>query len=371
MAHVRLSVGIFIVFSILIVGYWQVSVLHKRTRKLAQPRPEWARTIKPFYKDSAENDSALPVLPRNQLATAVPKPAQPDEKLEAGPGTGDCRSAHPLLVCERDKFYGFRTAETIQMRAATDRDFLKNKILRDLGKHPSCALVGSSGNILRYEFGEEIDEHDLVIRTNPPPTTVLRKYEKYVGSRSGDVLVFGPSAAVGLCSKFNRNQSYLLATIPGPLTLQRKANIDFIRDCWKSYGQKVYLINGEFSMKAGELCNYVRKECKTTYKRKDVTGGLTALLFTMHICRNVDIYGYGINEAELFEFHKNITVKKFYSMPTRHDWTSEARLLDYLTSNSDAPKKFMLPGYDHSPKVRRRGASYDVPGATRCLPKNI
>ncbi|CAN6476449.1 unnamed protein product [Victoria cruziana] len=43
----------------------------------------------------------------------------------------------------------------------------------------TCAVVGNSGDLLKTEFGQEIDAHDAVIRDNEAP--VNEKYAKYVG----------------------------------------------------------------------------------------------------------------------------------------------------------------------------------------------
>ena len=349
-----------VIVLLVLIGAFEAALLIVFGRATTRAKPLWSSTIK-IVSSSSDQPTTIAA---EDTTKASPRLVQ---GKGAVPGPGDCHNPHPLLACSSDKF---GSAETLQMRAATDDDFLKNRILRERGKHNSCALVGSSGNILKYEFGKEIDEHDLVIRINPP-ATVAHEYDKYIGSRFGDVIIYGSSGAMGPCPKLNQSQNYVLATTPGPMSLRRKANVDFIRDCWKTYSKKIYLLSGELSIKARELCNYVRKECLTTYKGRYVTAGLTTLLFTMHICRNVDIYGYGLNEAKQFEYHRNKTMKTFYSQKTAHDWMSESRLLDYLTSNSDAPKKFVLEGYDYPTRVRRRGASYDVPDATRCLPTKI
>ena len=44
----------------------------------------------------------------------------------------------------------------------------------------SCALVGSGGILLKSNYGELIDQHDLVIRAGIP---FIKGYEKHVGSK--------------------------------------------------------------------------------------------------------------------------------------------------------------------------------------------
>ncbi|KAK9814164.1 hypothetical protein WJX72_001483 [[Myrmecia] bisecta] len=45
----------------------------------------------------------------------------------------------------------------------------------------TCAIVGNSGILLKYEFGAEIDAHDMVMRFNVGPT---KGFEEHVGSRT-------------------------------------------------------------------------------------------------------------------------------------------------------------------------------------------
>jgi len=54
-------------------------------------------------------------------------------------------------------------------------------VLLEHYKGKSCAVVGSSGAILDHEYGEIIDQHDVVMRCNQAPTA---GFEKSVGSRT-------------------------------------------------------------------------------------------------------------------------------------------------------------------------------------------
>eukprot|EP00854_Cymbomonas_tetramitiformis_P021837 gene21837-26280_t len=45
----------------------------------------------------------------------------------------------------------------------------------------SCAIVGSSGILMNYEHGRQIDEHDMVFRFNSAPT---KGYERHVGRKT-------------------------------------------------------------------------------------------------------------------------------------------------------------------------------------------
>jgi hypothetical protein len=48
-------------------------------------------------------------------------------------------------------------------------------------KSSSCAVVGSAGKLLNQRYGELIDSHDIIIRSNQAPSI---GYESHVGSRT-------------------------------------------------------------------------------------------------------------------------------------------------------------------------------------------
>ena len=64
-------------------------------------------------------------------------------------------------------------------------------------KDKRIAIVGSSGILLNTEFGDEIDDHDLVVRFNVARTV---GYEKHVGSKT-DIRVMNGHSWAGVTNK--------------------------------------------------------------------------------------------------------------------------------------------------------------------------
>ncbi|KAI8541258.1 hypothetical protein RHMOL_Rhmol08G0047600 [Rhododendron molle] len=79
----------------------------------------------------------------------------------------------------------------------------------------TCAVVGNSGDLLKTEFGEEIDGHDAVIRDNEAP--VNEKYAKYVGVKRHFRLVVR-GAARNMVTILNGSGKFI-HSIPNPVYL--------------------------------------------------------------------------------------------------------------------------------------------------------
>ena len=303
-----------------------------------------------------------PCAPRFSLKQQRPFLALPEP--ESLWELGGCDSAQPLFQCQhmfkKDKNGVF------EARIANRSDFRKGSLLNY--RHNRCAVVGSSGNVLHYDFGKEIDEHDIVMRINPPLSHFQNSslFGKHVGRRHGDVMIFGNSALENGCPQLNKDQRYVLAMNKGPHSLRTN---QFFVDCWKKYNLKTLTLNGVFREKADRLANFIRKQCPSKAKRHAITAGLSTIVFSLHLCYNVDLYGFGLNEANRFEYHRDITTEqKLLAGSTAHDWTTETRLLKYLTSSHDAVSKLMLDGFD-PPNIRNCGSSFDLPGGKVCVVK--
>ncbi|KAL9668593.1 hypothetical protein QQ045_006130 [Rhodiola kirilowii] len=129
-----------------------------------------------------------------------------------------------------------------------------------------CAVVGNSGDLLKTEFGEEIDSHDAVIRDNEAP--VNEKYAKYVGLKRDFRLVVRGVA---------RN---MVAVVNGSadevLIIKSVTHRDF-NAMIKTIPNPVYLFQGIV----------LRRGAKGT--------GMKSIELALSMCDIVDIYGFTVD----------------------------------------------------------------------------
>uniref|UniRef100_A0A0D3DYD9 Sialyltransferase-like protein n=1 Tax=Brassica oleracea var. oleracea TaxID=109376 RepID=A0A0D3DYD9_BRAOL len=129
-----------------------------------------------------------------------------------------------------------------------------------------CAVVGNSGDLLKTEFGEEIDSHDAVFRDNEAP--VNEKYAKYVGVKRDFRLVVR-GAARNMVKILNGSDN---ETIPNP----------------------VYLFQGIV----------LRRGAKGT--------GMKSIELALSMCDIVDIYGFTVDPG-----YTEWQVTRYFSTPRK------------------------------------------------------
>ncbi|XP_065327145.1 CMP-N-acetylneuraminate-beta-galactosamide-alpha-2,3-sialyltransferase 1-like [Pelmatolapia mariae] len=166
----------------------------------------------------------------------------------------------------------------------------------------TCAVVGNSGNLRRSHYGPLIDLHEVVIRMN---TGITRGFEKDVGNKTTHRVMY-PESAVDLDDnthfvlfpfKIQDFEWLIKASTTGftgrsymPVQSKIKANKDL-----------VMVVNPAFM-------KYVH-EVWLGYRGLYPSTGFMALILALHICDEVDVFGYGAdsngNWSHYWEILKN------------------------------------------------------------------
>ncbi|MBN3298115.1 SIA4B sialyltransferase, partial [Amia calva] len=149
-----------------------------------------------------------------------------------------------------------------------------------------CAVVGNSANLQASQYGQLIDSHDFVIRMN---TAETRGYERDVGGKTTHHFMY-PESAVDLKAGVH------LVLLPfKPLDLQWLASALSTGNIKRTYMRvkdriwadkdKVFVLNPAFF-------KYVHINW-TQYHGRYPSTGMLAIIFALHTCDQVSVFGYG------------------------------------------------------------------------------
>ena len=184
-------------------------------------------------------------------------------------------------------------------------------------KNKSVAVVGSSGNLLNKEAGEEIDSHDIVIRFNQAR---VEGYEKYVGSRT-DIRILNTHTFLGKTGndRFPKNDPQFTTKLDGELLIvNRPVPYESIKQ--RSPNCEVQFISDQF-------WNHCRAVLEN---RKDPSIGFLGVFLASHTSTEVDVYGFDQN---------NSTDKKHYwedvrAMGKHHDFSLEKAVFKQMINQN-------------------------------------
>ncbi|XP_029006267.1 ST3 beta-galactoside alpha-2,3-sialyltransferase 8 [Betta splendens] len=152
-----------------------------------------------------------------------------------------------------------------------------------------CAVVGNSGNLLNSGHGQLIDSHDFVIRMNKAMTV---GFEKDVGKNTTHHFLYPESAVdvkhgvslVLLPFKLKDLEWLTSALSTGHIKrtyMPVKIRVEADKD-------KVLVVNPVFF-------KYVH-EYWTEHHGRYPSTGMLALVFALHLCDQVSVFGYGADE---------------------------------------------------------------------------
>ncbi|KAK7124318.1 hypothetical protein R3I94_018628 [Phoxinus phoxinus] len=168
----------------------------------------------------------------------------------------------------------------------------------------TCAVVGNSGNLLRSNYGQQIDSHDFVIRINKGPT---EDYEKDVGNKTTHRILY-PESAVDL-----DDNTHLVLLPFKVLDMQWLISVFTTKNITQTYTEvpstikankdKVMILHPEF-------IRYVHDNWAEGHGRYPSTGFLT-LIFALHICDKVNVFGFGATSDRNWHHYFDETLTLF------------------------------------------------------------
>ncbi|XP_078688468.1 CMP-N-acetylneuraminate-beta-galactosamide-alpha-2,3-sialyltransferase 2-like [Branchiostoma floridae x Branchiostoma belcheri] len=187
-----------------------------------------------------------------------------------------------------------------------------------------CAVVGNSGNLRQSNYGEEIDAYDLIFRINEAPT---KGWEKDVGHRTTHHFMY-PESAVSLPD----DVSFVLVNFkPLDLKWMRTALTDgSITWTWQAVKGTIQTNKSKILVYNPAFLKYVHDKWTEHHGRWPSTGSLV-VLFAVHICDEVDVYGFGADTQGLWTHYWSTSHSGKDAMGV-HDTSFEELLLEKLQS---------------------------------------
>lgn len=186
----------------------------------------------------------------------------------------------------------------------------------DFSKISSCAIVGNSGKMNRYENGEFIDSHDCVVRMNSAPT---EGHQKHVGSKTtfrfingmllkGADLWYTETPKDWLSTVRDERIIFGLTTLGGNL-----------------YGLNQSLNTNEIYLLSDSAIQYL-KQFEREHGINHLSMGLVTILIFTRLADVVNVFGFGFNmEKSLDQKHYWETFSDDHD--GGHSWGREKELI--------------------------------------------
>jgi hypothetical protein len=158
------------------------------------------------------------------------------------------------------------------LRALPDKDPTDSRV------YATCAIVGSSGILLRYKRGPEIDAHDLVFRFNSAPT---RGFEEHCGRKT--------------THRITNSRNFAYREFPSEIDMQHMrspSNIEALVAHKKKHPRtRLFGIHTDF-------INYMDASLDFL-----ATSGLFGIFIAMHKCASIDVYGFQVHSRHGVQYH--------------------------------------------------------------------
>ncbi|XP_062500402.1 uncharacterized protein LOC134177642 [Corticium candelabrum] len=232
-----------------------------------------------------------------------------------------CGSRRPILRCKP-----YPSTEEDRHYDAVVKTFDSLLYLNGC-RHETCSLVGSSGNLKNRARGKMIDRSKIVIRLNNQPIT---GYEKYVGTRPADIMIFNYQTD---CFTNTSHPTLYIRSADKPL----REDAVIIKKCQANRFAPLYSLSTYVQHQAQILLktyavryNVQREVYSSKGNYFHATSGFKALIFSMMICRQVHLFGFGMQEAKTWHYYP--PYRKY--TPPHHEMFLEMKIIQDIAKRT-------------------------------------
>ena len=185
----------------------------------------------------------------------------------------------------------------------------------------TCAIVGSSDNLLRQWLGQEIDDHELIVRFNGATT---KGFEQHVGRVTN--LRFVTSDWLGF-REFPLEKVVLLDPKSGrPLTgCDRDYECKTPQSTIMKYVKALKLFQElRVTQLHPDVIQWLHKEFVEKTDIHTLSPGFQATMLMMHHCEKIDLYGFAGHQVK--KYYDSLAVQEKFAMSVmkwEHEFQNE------------------------------------------------
>ncbi|KAK6926612.1 Glycosyl transferase family 29 [Dillenia turbinata] len=231
--------------------------------------------------------------------------------------------------------------------------------------YKSCAVVGNGGILLKKEYGDMIDGHELVIRLNNART---EGFARNVGSKTG--LSFVNSNILHLCAR--REGCYCHpygATVPMIMYICQAVHFLDYAVCNSSHKAPLLVTDPRFDVLCARIVKYysLKRFAEETNRSLEewskfhdgpmfhYSSGMQAVMLAVGICDRVSIFGFGKSTSAKHHYHTNQKAELHL-----HDYEAEYQFYHDLVERPQLHMDFEKLGVRLSPLNIGRSTSKEA-----------
>ena len=181
------------------------------------------------------------------------------------------------------------------------------------GKYQNCAVVGNSGILLRRNYGEVIDAHQMVMRLNNARTA---GFEKFVGEKT--TIVFVNSNILHQCAR--RVRCFCQAygeEVPIVMYVSQVAHLMDVVMCGAAHKAPLLVTDPRFDILSARIVRWysVKEFVERTGKSISewasahdgdsfhYSSGMQAVMLALGLCEKVNLFGFGKSNETKHHYH--------------------------------------------------------------------